>query len=137
MIRYRIPLRGLKVSTNEIYAGIHWAKRKQIKDSILSVANGFCRPIQKIGSYPVELRYKFTFGTRGLDTLNTAYMAKMFEDALRTLGILEDDDPSHVARTILDVIAIKRPKGKKALIASGRQANAQDDDWLEIEINSI
>lgn len=137
MIEYRIPLRGLKVSTNEIYAGIHWTKRKQIKDSIASVATGFCRSNKRIGSYPVEISYRFIFGTKPLDTLNTAYMAKMFEDALRSLGILEDDDPAHVTRSVLEVVAVARPKNKKNAAAQSQQAHAEDKDWLEIKINSL
>lgn len=136
-IEYRIPLRGIKFSTNQIYAGIHWAKRKEIKDSILSIAYGFCRPVQKAGPYPVELRYKFIFGSRGLDTLNTAAMAKMFEDAFRTIGILEDDDPAHVARTILEVASSAPPRGTKKAHTFGLKANAQDEDWVEIEIKSL
>jgi hypothetical protein len=136
-IQYRLPLKGIKVSTNEIYAGIHWAKRKQIKDSILSIAAGFCRPIQKIGSYPVEIRYRFIFGSNGLDTLNCAYMAKMFEDAFRSLGILEDDDPAHVATAVLTVIELPRTKNAKGSYDSRAKANAEDKDWVEIEINSL
>lgn len=134
MIHYRIPLTGVKVSTNKIYAGTHWSKRKSIKDSILGYAVAFCRPVQCIESYPVEISYRFLFGTRPLDTLNTAYMAKMFEDAFRSLGILKDDDPKCVARSILEVVVERAPKGAKSDAASRAKSNAQDKDWLEITI---
>lgn len=137
LIHYRIPLRGLKVSTNKIYAGEHWSKRKQIKDSLLSVAGYFCRPARKIESYPVQISYRFLFGTRALDTLNCAYMAKMFEDALRAFGILEEDDPKYVARSIIEVVVVPRPKGSKATNAQGKKADAEDQDWLELSITSI
>lgn len=137
MIAYRIPLRGLKISTNEIYAGIHWARRKEIKDSILSVAKGFCRPVQKVNSYPVEIRYRFIFGSKPLDTLNTAFMAKMFEDALCSFGILEDDDLAHVARAILEPVKAPRSEKKKKASLFSSKANEMDEDWLEIEINSL
>ena len=136
LMRFRIPLLGLKTSTNKIYAGEHWSKRKHLKDSVLSVAGYFCRPAKRIESYPIEIRYRFLFGTRALDTLNTAYMAKMFEDALRTLGILEDDDPKYVARSVLEVDAWPRPKRPQESDASWPKANAQDKDWLELTITS-
>ena len=133
-IKYVIPLLGLKTSTNKIYAGEHWSKRKQLKDGITSVAAVFCRPVREIGSYPVEICYRFCFVSRPLDTLNCAYMAKAFEDALRSLGILEDDDPAHVARTVLEVDVFPRKKGPSSNDASGAQGDAPNEDQLEITI---
>lgn len=134
-IHYRIPLRGLKVSTNKIYAGEHWNKRKQLKDSLISVAGYFCRPVQKVESYPVEISYRFIFGTRALDTLNCAYMAKCFEDAIRALQILPDDSPQYVALSILEVVkkdsSQARSSDKKA---NKVQPKAAKEDWLEITI---
>lgn len=134
MITYRIPLRGIKESTNKIYAGIHWTKRKQIKDSILSVAGYFCRPSTPIESYPVEIEYQFVFQTKALDTLNCAFMAKCFEDALRAFGTLKEDDPRFVARSILSVSSIASPKGKKKAFAPGQKSDASNEDYLIIII---
>lgn len=136
-IQYRIPLRGLKVSTNEIYAGIHWARRKQIKDSVLSVAQGFCRPVRTCESYPVAIRYRFIFGSKPLDTTNCTFLVKMLEDAFRAIGILEDDDVTHVASTLIEVVALPSAKSKKGSAASSSQTDTQDLDWVEIEINSL
>lgn len=136
-IHYRIPLRGLKVSTNKIYAGEHWTKRKQLKDSLISVAGYFCRPVQRIESYPVEISYRFIFGTRALDTLNCAYMAKMFEDALRSFEILKDDDPKCVARSIIEVVALPPEKRPKTPGTQSKASDAEDKDWLELTITSI
>lgn len=61
-------------------------------------------------------------------------MAKMFEDAFRAIGILEDDAPKFVARSILEVIAIPSPKGKKGAAPQGAQINAEAQDHLEITI---
>lgn len=137
MISYRIPITGIKASTNKIYAGIHWAKRKELKDSVLSYAVGFCRPVQKAGPYPVEIRYRFVFISRALDTLNCSFVAKMFEDAFRAIGILEDDDPQHVARTILEVVVAPKKKSKKGPHDMGPEKVEKDEDWLEIYIESI
>lgn len=126
--------RSLKISTNKIYAGLHWGQRKSIKDRILDTAGRVCSPIQVIESYPVEIGYRFVFSTRPLDTLNTAYMAKMFEDAFRSLGILKDDDPRHVAKTILEVVALPREKRKKVRNDKGKEIDEKDQDYVEITI---
>ena len=137
MITYRIPITGIKQSTNKIYAGIHWTKRKELKDSILGYAVGFCRPVQKPESYPVQIRYRFFFVSRALDTLNCAYMAKAFEDAFRAIGILEDDDPKHVASSILEVIALPKQKGASKPRNLGTQEIKENEDQVEITIESI
>lgn len=134
IIHYKIPLRGLKFSTNKIYAGIHWSKRKEIKDGILSVTAGFCRPILKVKSYPVRIVYRFVFRSRSLDTLNTAAMAKMFEDAFRTLGILQDDSPKFVNKSELEVIEVSRKKGEKQMDGKGSSISKEDEDYVEIDI---
>lgn len=135
MIVYRLPISGLKKSTNKIYAGEHWSKRKEFKDSVLSYVMAFCRPIQKVESYPVEIRYKFILRSRAIDTLNGAYLAKCFEDSFRAVGILEDDDPQHVARTILEVVKIDKKKTQKKSSDVGQAPNEKNEDWLEITIN--
>ncbi len=133
-IKYTIPLNGIKFSTNKIYAGIHWTKRKEIKDSISSYVFAFCRPVKRVKSYPVEIEYKFLFGTKPLDSLNTAAMAKMFEDAFRAAGILEDDDPRYVKRSILEVNVVPKEEGQKKLSAQRKQANAKNEDSVTISI---
>lgn len=133
-LRFKIPLAGYKFSTNKIYAGSHWGKRKSVKDGIASIAAVFCRPVARIESYPVEIRYRFCFVSRPLDTLNTAAMAKMLEDAFRSLGILEDDDPAHVARTVLEVDVFPRKKGSSSNDASSAQGDAPNEDQLEVTI---
>lgn len=84
-----------KISTNQIYSGIHWAKRKEIKD----LYKDYCRfniKLEKVVSYPARLVYEFNFKRNPLDTLNCAYMAKMIEDCLVEFGIIENDDPAHI-----------------------------------------
>ena len=135
MITYRIPISGLKKSTNKIYAGEHWTKRKEFKDSVLGYGQAFFRPIQKVESYPVEIQYKFFFTSRPLDTTNATYLVKCFEDALRTFGIIKDDDPKHVARTVIEVVKIDKKKAAPAITGMGPAQNAKNEDWLEITIN--
>lgn len=137
VIQYRIPITGIKISTNAIYAGIHWTKRKELKDSILSIAGFFCKPVQKVKSYPIEIGYRFIFASKPLDTTNTTFMVKMFEDALCAIGILEDDSPKYVARTIIEVVVVPKKKNKEKSSGLGPQKSKKDEDWLEIIIKSI
>ena len=137
MIQYKIPITGVKISTNKIYAGVHWSKRKQIKDDVSGYAMAFCRPIQEIESYPVEIRYRFLFRTRPLDTLNTAYMSKMFEDSLVSLGVIKDDTPRYVARAVLEVPLLNSEERSKEIDPSGEKNIEEDEDWLIITINKI
>lgn len=127
-----------KASTNKIYAGIHWSKRKELKDGIYSVVSAFCGKLGSVVSYPVQIRYRFIFESRALDTFNCAYMAKCIEDALVTLKILQDDDPSHVARSIIEVVkqTDKNGSGNAKKDRKKRQARPKKDE-VEVEITSI
>jgi hypothetical protein len=129
-----VPLKGIKVSTNRIYAGTHWKARKEIKDRVLDVAESFCQPIKRIRSYPVVIEYKFFFATKALDSSNCSYLVKMFEDALCSLKVIKDDAPQFVASTIITVDILSAPKGKEAINAQGEKINAKDKDRLEIII---
>lgn len=148
MICYHIPIlyylkrpagrtKSLKISTNKIYAGVHWGQRQSIKERVLDTAKRFCYPIQKIESYPVEIVYRFVFRSRPLDTLNCAYMSKMFEDALCALEVIKDDSPQYVARTVIEVIAVPKSKVKKEINDMGKKKRSKIEDWLEITIKSL
>ena len=136
MITYRIPITGYKESTNKIYAGVHWAKRKQFKDSILALAGWHCRPIQRVESYPVQILYKFVFGSKPLDSTNCSYLIKCFEDALVAFEIIKDDSPEYVARTIIEVVALPKQKNKKNVGHMGQEKVEKNEDWLEIQITN-
>ena len=137
IIHYKIPLRGIKFSTNKFYAGMHWTKRKEIKDSILSITRGFCRPIKKVKSYPVQIGYRFVFTSRALDTLNTAVMAKMFEDSLCTLGVIEGDSPKYVKKTVLEIIDQGNENKKKGINNKGSKIDKENEDYVEIKIYEL
>ena len=137
IIHYKVPLRGLKFSSNKSYAGIHWTKRKEIKDSILSVAGWFCKPIPKIQSYPIEIEYRYFFRTRSLDTLNTAMVSKMFEDSFRALGHLQDDSPKFVKRSILEVNEIGPKKDGQGRVVKESQLDKENEDYVEITFKNI
>jgi hypothetical protein len=64
-------------------------------------------------------------------------MAKMLEDAFRALGILAEDTPEYVARTILESVSVSKPKAKARAVASSNEADAPHEDTVEITINSL
>lgn len=95
LIEIEIPK---KISTNSIYAGIHFSKRKQHKDYFGWLVRKALNKakIQKIQRFPVSLIFDFHFKSRPLDTSNTSYMAKLIEDWLVRLGHLPDDSPKYI-----------------------------------------
>lgn len=83
-----------KLTTNKIYTGINWQKRKRHKDLFLSVPF----VAQKIKKFPVKITFDFYFKSRILDCTNCSYMAKLMEDCLVNRGIIPDDTPDYVAK---------------------------------------
>ena len=75
-----------KVSLNMFYAGVHWTKRKKMKDKYKLIIKSQFKPIlPKDKSYQVD--YTFNFKTRPLDASNCVAMVKLIEDV-----IFEDDN---------------------------------------------
>lgn len=79
-------LRNLpKVSLNDLYAGIHWTKRKKIKDNYhWIIRSQFKGLFHKDKQYNVC--YEFYFKKNPLDASNCLFSSKMIEDV-----IFEDD----------------------------------------------
>ena len=101
-----------KISLNKWYAGIHWTKRKKIKDTYtLLVKSQFKEVFSSEHSYTTE--YSFTFKSRPLDASNCVAMVKMVED------IIFASDGYKVVRSILIT------------------SNKGTEDSLEIKINKI
>lgn len=74
-----------KISLNEWYAGKHWSKRKQLKDTYKWIVKSQYKGVfSKNNKYRVH--YHFYFKTRPLDALNCSAMIKIIEDI-----IFEDD----------------------------------------------
>lgn len=84
---------GREFSLNAYYAGKHWAVRKKDADywHLLTVAALNKVPHGLING-PVEIRFYFN---DKLDCSNHAAMAKMIEDALKGIVIV-DDSPKYV-----------------------------------------
>ena len=88
-------------SLNLFYSGVHWTKRKKLKDKYkLLIKSQFKQVLSKDKTYEVE--YTFNFKTRPLDASNCVAMVKLIEDV-----IFEDDNYK-----IVESINIKSRKAK-------------------------
>lgn len=91
-IKLQIPE---KVSTNKIYAGMHWTARNKLKDLYQMTMMQFKNKTQEL-DYPIDSTYIFTFKGKMLDVSNCTYMVKLLEDGLKVNKIIPDDDAKHV-----------------------------------------
>jgi hypothetical protein len=98
-------------STNQIYAGLHWSKRKRAKDDACAAT---LAAVRAAGIQPVTGRVDLVFrprlgkGVRRRDTSNNSMSAKLLEDALVKAGVLADDTDEHVRRVIHEPAEIDR-----------------------------
>src|SRR5210317_513625 len=89
IILYDLP----KVSLNKWYAGMHWTKRKKLKDNYtVLVRSQFSQQLPP-NTYNTE--YNFTFKSRPLDASNCVAMVKMVED------IIFESDSYKVVKSLL------------------------------------
>lgn len=94
-----------KISLNKWYAGMHWTKRKKMKDNYVKIVKSqFSKTLPKINTYNTE--YHFIFKSRALDASNCVAMVKMIED------IIFEDDSYKVVKSIL----ITSSKGDEDLV---------------------
>lgn len=102
----KITLHDLpKISLNEWYSGVHWSKRKAIKDKYYwTIKSQFKDVLSKDKVYKVS--YSFYFKLKPLDASNTIAMVKMIEDI-----IFEDDNYK-----IIEQITISSQKGSKDVV---------------------
>ncbi len=102
LLEFHIPL-PRKISSNSIYGGMHWSKRKKIADEFHNVVFYTVKNerVEKIKEYPVHVYYLFTLKGRRMDVLNTSFLAKLLEDGLVRSGILKDDSQEYVKMVTL------------------------------------
>jgi Holliday junction resolvase RusA-like endonuclease len=85
-----------KISTNEIYANSHWAKRKQHKDNYLQA---YLCQFKRLGlnfQGKIDISICFKFKKNALDADNCSYMCKLLIDCIKEAGIIIDDTPKYV-----------------------------------------
>lgn len=85
-----------KVSTNSIYSGVHWSKRREIANLYHTLVLTLKKKLPKIQKFPVILHFICEFEGRVLDSFNCVYMCKCIEDGLVRAGMLPDDSPKYV-----------------------------------------
>ena len=86
-----------KISTNKIYAGVHWRQRKQQKDQYLILTKNEKKKLDKIAK-KIELEFIFYFKSRALASSKCSYMGKLLEDCLVAHGVLQDETLKHVGK---------------------------------------
>lgn len=99
MIQFKIELH-VKISTNKFHSNMHWSERSRVSNEFHMLLLPFKRKFS-IDKYPVSIRYDFTWKFRPLDTTNCGSLCKLLEDGMRQINLLEDDNPEHVAETII------------------------------------
>lgn len=103
----------LKVSTNQIYSGVHYRRRMKHKKlyqwEVLRAIRE--QNISPVHSYPVVLIFYFYFSKNQLDSSNCSYMGKLIEDALVKHEIFTDDRPVYVKAPYYE--SRKTNKGEK------------------------
>lgn len=101
-------------STNSIYSGVHWTKRKRDKAEALAAVKASELPPNPFDGL-VDLTFTPTLGkgARRRDTSNGSYSAKMIEDALVECGVLQDDTGEFVRNVTLTpaIVDRKKPSG--------------------------
>jgi hypothetical protein len=99
-LELRITLDIIKVSSNAIYAGTHWTKRKKLKEDYLWLTKKFqhLTPIHE----KVDLDFKFYFKSHPLDSSNCFFLVKMIEDCLVTYGVLKGDSIQYVRKVSVE-----------------------------------
>jgi Holliday junction resolvase RusA-like endonuclease len=96
--KIKIPIKIKKNwSLNKIYAGVHWAKRKQDKDYMRLLVRACLKEKRKFEG-PVRLTFEFL---SKLDVSNHAYLVKLIEDSLVHNGILKDDTREYVGEIVM------------------------------------
>ena len=109
-----------KISLNKWYAGMHWTKRKKIKDNYTQIVRSqFGSLLSRDNTYKVE--YHFTFKSRPLDASNCVAMVKMIED------IIFETDSYKVVKEI--VITSSKGLEDKVLIS----VKSDKQSWIDIE----
>ena len=102
VIEFNLPQ---KLSTNNIYEGVHWATRKKHKDIFRWAFIEVASKIKPVDNCCLE--FEFEFKSKPLDCDNCSYMAKLLIDCLRHYNKIEDDTPEYIKS-----IKISSAKGK-------------------------
>lgn len=99
---FKIPK---KISTNKIYAWIHfWERQKIVKifsKEMKKVIEERRKQIGYIFITPIKIEMDFYFNFKPLDISNTSFMFKIIEDSLVKNWLLPNDNPYNVNEIII------------------------------------
>ena len=112
ILKYLIP-KEYKISTNAIYAWVHWRTRKKISDYYHAISIMDCKQLKQYKK-KVNLRFEFYFKSRYLDSSNTTFMWKCIEDWLVRNWLLKDDTNKYIWDVTYNSMLID-PKERKKL----------------------
>ena len=100
-----------KISNNKFYAGIHWSKRKELKDNLASLVRVlfFKQTNRRSFSKPCKVEYIFEFKQKPLDCSNCVGMLKIIED------VLFPDDSVKIVKK-LKITSLKSVENKVTVI---------------------
>lgn len=124
----RLFVEFLGPSTNTIYSGMHWSKRKKAKDDACAAT---LAAVRAADIQAVQCRVDLVFrprlgkGVRRRDTSNNSMSAKLIEDSLVKAGVLIDDTEQYVRRVIHEPAEIDRsaPTGTWVEIVEVEEGN--------------
>jgi len=122
ILKYNIP-KEWKVSTNKIYAWVHWTKRKKISDYYHSLSRADCELLKQI-TKKVNLDFEFYFKSRYLDSSNCSFMWKCLEDWLVKNWLLKDDTNKYVWKVSYTSVLMDKEQRKQL-----------ESDYIRIIIN--
>ena len=94
ILRYDLP-KQWKVSTNKIYAWVHYRTRQKIADYFHYLVKEDCKQLKQI-TKKVNLDFEFYFKSRYLDSSNCSFMWKCLEDWLVKNWLLKDDTNQYI-----------------------------------------
>lgn len=91
-------------TTNKIWAGIHWAERKRLKDECRESFSG--SQLADICTFTQPVCLSFTplvpTGKRLFDTSNYSAMVKAIEDCMVEGGVFIDDNAKYVRQILIN-----------------------------------
>ena len=124
MREYEFFMPVMPPSTNSIYAGTHWSKRKEWADSIHTLVKNMTMGVAPF-TVPVEIMIRPVIGKGCIarDTSNYSYALKLIEDGLVASGVIAGDENDkvydvHILKPVTDR---KRQAGINVLIREWRE----------------
>ena len=130
MREYEFFMPVMPPSTNSIYAGTHWSKRKKWADSIHALVKNMTMGVAPF-TVPVEIMIRPVIGKGCIarDTSNYSYALKLIEDGLVASGVIAGDESDkvydvHILKPVTDR---KRPAGINVLI---REWSGESDKFI-------